>query len=230
MKQKIRNINPLLVIIFLLSGCTHEKHEVPNTTSLLVVPSITFPTEHEPSNEVSPYAEILEEYERLIDYRLLETFKTDWENGTYKEGDALKSAIPEDVELNRKWGYMLWDMTEGVDNATTRSFGYTCFDINHDGQPELLWLREDRTLLAIFTLGSGKPYLVDAFSARYEAVITNEGLLYSHSSGGAAFNNYELSTLSVDGKLITEQSFGTNGGSPQTRTLYYETINNIQVS
>lgn len=176
------------------------------------------------STERSGYEAVLEDLEALLDQRMSDTFKTDWADGTVTEGPALAQALTEDDDLRLKWGYMLWDMTAGAEDVTRSSFGYIIGDMDADAVPELLLLREDRTLLAIFTEVDGTVRLVDAFWPRYEAVLTDAGEKYSITSGGAAFNRYDISALHSGGTWHCKTGFGMEGGSADTGTLYYELV------
>ena len=244
MKRTILGTIIIAAFILLLCACTKqpptstENSTAPSNTTASVptetMQHSTDPTINSPSESTDPaeplYGEILNEYQTLIEHRVQDSFKSDWTNGLYSEGLALKNAIPDENGLDLKWGYMLWDMTAGLDDVTTDSFGYTIKDINADGSPELLWIREDATLLAIFTICDDEVHLLDAFWPKHKGVVTKEGKLYSITSGGAAFNYYEIAGLSTEGCFVIEKEFGMNGGSAETGTLYYEVIDTEEIS
>lgn len=92
-------------------------------------------------------------------------------------------------------------------DSTIESFGYILTDINSDGCPELFWVRDDHTVLAVFTVYNNRVILLDAFWARYCCVVTDDGMLYTRASGGASIIEYEIKELSADATLTTKAGF-----------------------
>lgn len=222
----------VILIAALTAGCvfTGKPNDQPSTSST----GTTEPTDPTISTEPEPasplYEDILKDYDDLIAAQLTGTFRADYSEGRYQEGEALTRAQKRNEDLGIRWGYMLWDMTTGLSDPGKNSFGSITRDINGDGVPELFWIREDKTLLAVFTIIGDEPIVLDAYWARCDAVMTDDGKLYRINSGGAANSYYDIMTLSTEGKLVAEQSFGMNGGSAETGTLYYEVVDGEQTA
>lgn len=74
-------------------------------------------------------------------------------------------------------------------------------------------------VLAVFTINANQAKLVGAYWPRNELVITEEGYLYTRSSGGADFTNYKISQITnEDTGISVIIEFGVEGRS------YYEII------
>lgn len=182
------------------------------------------------------YEDTVLDYKKVIDFRLSDTFESDYNGG---QSVPLNENLTEDLstesqnaadfngDIDYKWTNMLVEMTDGLDDPSRKSFGYILKDINGDDTPELFWVREDYTILAVFTIKDNNAKLLDAYWSRYKCVLTDSGELYTLGSNGVANNNYQVKQLaknSVDMYLI--QEFGTDGieyvhGVP-TGTIYYE--------
>lgn len=67
-----------------------------------------------------------------------------------------------------------------------QALGYSVYDINNDGTPELIVRSEDFfTIYSIFTLHDGKPVLLGAYWSRSRCMLAAHGTLYYHGSNGA---------------------------------------------
>lgn len=120
-------------------------------------------------------------------------------------------------EMDDKWIAMLKDAKADFKNVDENAFGYKLIDLNSDSNTELLFMRSDDRLLAVFTLSHGKPMLVDAFNRSYQCVVRDTGELYTITVRDDGGYDYKINTLnpSTD-TLVNTVSFGTEG------TICYE--------
>ena len=180
------------------------------------------PTASQPStaSDVSFYAQVLQDYETIVRFRLSDTFEDDWNNDRFPTvSDALTLAIQENP--NAQWSNALIEMPKGLAEPTAASFGYILRDINGDDFPELFWIRADYSILAIFTKQNEKLALLDVFWPKHEGVMTDGNELYIKNSSGV-HTDYMLYTLSPQGTLLKTKHFGIDGVSAEAQPLYYE--------
>ena len=185
------------------------------------------------------YAEILEDYEKIVDFRLSDGFENDWNGGKdvglsstllAAKYDEFENRATHGNTLDLKWNYMLADMTDGLNAAEKSSFGYILQDLNEDAVPELFWIRNDGVILAVFTIRNNEPILLDAFWPRYKCVITDNGELYTFSSGGTFYSSYDIRKLTSTGELTLITSFGLDGGTSESGVQYYEVVDGAKVA
>ncbi len=92
------------------------------------------------------------------------------------------------------------------------AFGFTVRDINDDGVFELLLLRNDYTLVAIFTTVDDRPILLKSGTNRTTVFIDERGLLYEVGSNGADTNQRTVLRLNGEtGKTEILAQFGLDG-------------------
>ena len=185
------------------------------------------------------YTEILEDYKKIVDSRLSDSFEYDWNSGKrIALGNVLLNAKNDELDerstygnsLDLKWSYMLVDMTDAIENPEKSSFGYFLKDLNDDSIPELFWVRSDGVVLAVFTIHNAQPVLLDAFWPRYKCVITSKDELYTFSSGGAFYNDYDIRILTSEEKLSSIKTFGLAGEASESGVQYYEVVDGAKVS
>lgn len=194
MKKNIIITNILLfILLFIICGCSYN---------------------YNTKQYISNYSQILADFKITVKGILSESFETDFNNG--------KFVFPNE-NLKYEWGNMLIDAKDGLDNPTEASFGYVLKDINNDNISELFFVREDYTILAIFTLVDSKPKLLGAFWSRYSCVMLDNNDLYILSSNGADNFEYTIYRLSANNELKIVKQFGMNNS-------YYERINDEIVS
>lgn len=232
MMSKILRVFLSLLCLVSLCGCNHAQPEttavstsvpvettVPQTRPVETTVPETQPKDTTPS-PASGYEEILEDYRKVVDYRLSESFETDYNEGKIP---ALSKSLEESLggDLAYRWRCMLVEMVRSKAEQITKkeSFGYVLEDLNGDGNPELFWVRSDGFILAVFTMADGQPRLVDAFWPRYRAVVTPSGELYTRGSGGATLIEYQIRQLTPGSTELTAvKEFG------QDEEKYYEVI------
>ncbi len=174
-------------------------------------------------DDVVLYAQTLSNYQQIVKERLSQTFEED-----YNSDVQLLSKTSPNENLKYKWHCMIVDMISGFANPSASSFGYTFMDMNQDGVKEMLWIREDGVVLAIYTLVDGNAVLVDAFWPRYKGIVTNNGLLYTRSSSGAEYIDFTIRTLMSDGQWDEYVSFGIDGHTDDNQPYYYEMVEATQ--
>lgn len=174
------------VTIFAEPGSAAEQYAVAQNISLTTI---------DPA-----YITLLGDYRTMVKFRLSEQFQEDYNSGNEPElSQVLQQSI--DTAEPYKWGDMWVEMTSGINTPTEASFGYILQDLDGDGSAEMVWLRQDRTLLALFTIQNDAPVLVDAFWPKHDGYITEQGYLYTIGSSGVA-TDYQVRT--VDGKPIAQ--------------------------
>ena len=86
------------------------------------------------------------------------------------------------------------------------SLGYSVYDINGDGVPELIVRSEDFfTIYSIFTLRGGKPVLLGAYWSRSRCMLAANGTLYYDGSSGADDSVSLILTLPPVGTAFEER-------------------------
>ena len=89
------------------------------------------------------------------------------------------------------------------------AFGYAIKDINGDGVDELVLLKEDYTILAIFTCVDGKPIMVGGYDyykfTTTRPYLTNcwiygDGTIYTSDLSG--FDRFRVYRIAEDGKSL----------------------------
>ena len=204
----------MMILPLLLCACQDEQPTAsqPNTTG-----------------EMSFYAQVLQDYEAIVRFRLSDSFEDDWNNNRFPAvSDALTLAIQENP--NADYSSALIEMSKGLAEPAVSSFGYILRDINGDDFPELFWLRTDYSILAIFTKQNEKLALLDAFWPKHECVITDRNELYIRTSSGGQYTDYTLQTLTSQGTLLKCKQVGFDGISAEGQPLYYEIVNNAKQS
>ena len=161
--------------------------------------------------EEPQYAAVIEDFNKLVSYRLSPDFEESWNRGdSFLYSGTLSKAL--NTEAASHWPIMVLTMVSGLDTPTHDSFGWVLYDMNKDGVQELFFVREDVSLLAVFTIANNSPVLIDAFWDRYKGVITEKGELYTLATGGADDNTYTISSLGKIGDLSVVNSFCMNHG------------------
>jgi len=99
----------------------------------------------------------------------------------------------------------------GFREPPQHGFGYALADINNDGIPELFLGSMDGLNNAspnsIFTLKDGSPVLLTSFWSRSRGKISEDGIIYSVGSGGAAYtylSSYRLDKNTDSLTLLTD--------------------------
>ncbi len=101
---------------------------------------------------------------------------------------------------------------DGIREEYRHSVGHAVKDLNGDGVFELVLLRDDYEVIAIFTMVDGNPFLLDHYWNRKHCSIDHNGQLYIVGSNGAGAHSYQMYRIAESGtslELIWE--FGTDG-------------------
>lgn len=213
-----------MVIMTILTACRSTKAEEVYSSRVMCSFSIkdddanSFKTIY--SNEVKDYGlvklgynEALSVFKQTMIARLSETFEEEYNSGKYE------LTYPND-NLRYEWGCMIIEAPMCIKNQSLESFGYILRDLNNDGIEELILVREDHTILAIFTSNGGKAVLLDAYWPRHSCVILDAGEIYVRGSSGASFFEYGIHILEKNSKVLTNiKAFGMYD------KVYYEVIN-----
>jgi len=223
----------IIATILLCCACTYNKENkeqsnlLKNNVTDNIVTQNNVPTE---------YSEVIDEYKRLLAFRFSDDFYKDNEEGIFFvpnenfEQNLEKEIISETGDkqkLGVHWSYMIAEMDSLLETkGTPEAFGYILKDINEDSIKELFWVDKNHNILALFTIVDGKAELLDAYWPRHQIVLTNNGAIYSRSSSGAAYIDYQINELADNSsEFVQIKSFGVNGRNASNNSLqYYQNI------
>ncbi len=156
------------------------------------------------------YITVLEDYALLVENLFSPSFENDINSGKFKSPNP---------NLEYEWFNMIVDSLNGLDEPNISSFGYALKDINSDGITELILLREDYFVLAVFTLDSDKVQLLDAYWYKHIGMILESGELLTLTTSSANIYEYNIQTLSAQStELSVVKTFGENENG------YYEVV------
>ncbi|SEW32792.1 hypothetical protein [[Clostridium] fimetarium] len=189
---KIMLVNMILIVILTSSlGCGNNSKV---STEISSDASVN-------SDVAIQYMSIIKEYQKFAD-DLTNNMKSDFNNEI------------NDDDLNHIWFSMRSEIGSYRNFAMNKeSFGYALKDLNRDSNPELILLMKDYTMLAIFSTVDGKPKLLDSFWPRHRCALNNSNLLYTESTGGVDYWEYEILQISQDGsELLPLLQFGCEDG------------------
>lgn len=164
----------------------------------------------EEEKTATSYDELITKLSTTVDQLFSDDFEENLKDGEYTSPTG---------ELDDKWMEMLNDAKADFPNVDENAFGYKLADLNSDSSTELLFMRSDNKLLAVYTLSAGKPVLLDAYNRSYQCVVRDSGELYTlkvRDDGGYDYKVYTLNPSTST--LVNTVSFGTEG------TISYESI------
>ena len=175
----------ILLSLLILNGCSNEKKMSASTAPLQSNP---------PSTSISSYEEVYSTV--LTQYRsIIRSWNSDDDTEGYpnftKDYENNKFPSPNDT-LEYEWYCMLAEGKYPKDS----DYGYVLKNIDQDTIPELFWVKDDGTVLAVFTVSENRPTLLGAYWPRNRCVVLDSGDLYIHGSNGAS--NYEYSIQRLD--------------------------------
>lgn len=194
MKKIVRiliNFSCLLLVILTVVGCRADINK-----------ELTDEIVYDMPNE---YSKIMEVYQEMVEELLSGELEEKWD-----EGEKAPITFP-NFELGERWEYMQIELISKshYEDLNKQSFGYALYDLNNDGVQELIWMLEDYTILAIFTIIDGDAQLLDAYWSRYKSILLDTGEVYTYSNGGASIYEYALQVIDEDGKNLTyKKKFG----------------------
>lgn len=147
-----------------------------------------------PPEWMNNYSGILAEYQKFADCLQEEDLNSVYDKDIFSSPDE---------SLKYHWNCMVIETNIRFVRkkaAIKESLGYALKDINYDGKDELILLLKDYTVLAVFSLSTNKPKLIDAFWPRYTCAILSTGELYTLGSGGACDWEYSVNKISGEEK------------------------------
>ena len=197
------------LLLTILTSCNNRQPEDSNDEPS----STTNQTENNPSNQISneeKYKPVLDIYKDIIinlDEQLNST------NRPYSEG----------TQEYEWWSAILG--AAGSYHLSTNVPGYAFYDLNKNGNDELLLLLDDYTTLAIFSFANDKPVLLDNYWNRKKCTIDEDGSLQVYGSGGADTSSFSIFKISDNDKeLVLLEEYGTDGYNADTGFPYYYKI------
>lgn len=159
------------------------------------------------------YSDVLKCYEKIINESSYDDFESRIEAGNYPSPTG---------EAEAHWKEMLLDFKSFSSHGYSL-YGYMLKDINDDSTPELFLVKEDRTIIAVYTLKGENPTLLDAFDTEYRCVLTDDNRLITQTSESANSYIYHVYTLdSETTELTLRAGFGCEATGDVT--VYYENI------
>lgn len=166
------------------------------------------------------YKTVVADLKNVVDFRVSDKFEDEYKNG--KEPD-ISSWLRDELDIDdrdddvysngmySRWKNMLTYMTDELENPTHESFGYILKDINSDNTPELFFVREDHTVLAVFTIDEGETELLEVFWPGSIAKVLESGEIYVMDSTSATEYTYSVKRIDSDGDDLTiHKQFGRN--------------------
>ena len=171
--------------------------------------SYTFDSPNEYDTNLSShdkYAVVLEDYKQLVK----DLFSADFED---KVNNGYFTSPNEDLSYD--WFCMVIDAKKGLNDVSPSSFGYALYDINGDNCYELVLLRGDYFVLAIYTIFDEEPTLLGAFSHKNKAYLLGDGEVCNFISESSGC--FEYSFLQIDSKKLRQ-----NKAYGKKDSCYYE--------
>lgn len=202
--MKIKKIFLILLIIpFILSGCTKQKDQTNN--QLFSDTTETYSKR---------YSEILDKYRYFI------------ENYINKE-TILQYDIPKSYRCE-PWSTIYSQMADTVPG----SYGYAFKNLNGSDIPILLLLTkniyyDDYFINAIYSLVDNNPKLLETYWYRSRCYLGADNFIYEIGSSGAAYNSYLKRKIKPDSTDIeTLQGVRTDFDDKESKVCYYRINSN----
>lgn len=191
----------------------------------------TFSKETAPAEKAweRAYEELRGDLKKLIGFNAKEPLSENWYAELAKGGfsDTAKSIAAEysEEDFIARFSGAMTEFFGSEEKKSPERFGCIEFDLNQDGTPELFWVREDHSILAVFTYWENKAVLLDAFWSRYEGFVSEKGELYGWGSSGDRDHRCSIYELNSQGELESVKSFssGTDFFGDPTKVNYFET-------
>ena len=228
-KRKLFLVALSLIVVFVMFssvvGCDGDSQDSAQASSDVMLDlsgeSMSFSQDFVVSDWFDDYESILKEYRRFAGFLIDDDIDGARKNNTFGAAD---------INMGYHWGCMIvetniWSYREFP--KTKEAFGFALEDLNGDGNPELILLLQDYTVLAVFSTVESEVKLLDAFYSRHDCGIDNTGTLYTCSSGGAFYFSRSSYKISPDGsELILIEEFGADGYlTGENATFYYKLVN-----
>jgi len=179
------------------------------------------------------YADLTADFKKLIEFRASEDFSENWYNKLAARdfSETAKRIVDAhtqeeiDSQLAATVTELITSEEQGVD-----SFGCIRYDLNKDGIPELFWVHDDHSIVALFTFVENEGVLLDSYWSRYQGYVSDEGVLYGWGSTGAAEGSCSVFALNEKGMLDVQRGLSSEidlFGDP-TQVNYYEFSGNAK--
>ena len=206
-----RVIAIVIIIAIIFVGCCKAE----NPDNQKIQEDTVTPLPHNYISVPDAYKSVLFDYYEFVEALFSDDFENKVNNGFFKSPN---------LKLQYEWNCMVIDSRKGLQNISSESFGYSLYDINNDGVTELLLLREDYFILAVFTISFDKPQLLDAYWYNHRAMILESGNIFVFNDSGADSFEYEIQSLEEDNTIMVHKTFGCDSGN------YYVICDGKQVS
>ncbi|MBQ3490769.1 MAG: hypothetical protein IJA86_09280 [Clostridia bacterium] len=125
-------------------------------------------------------------------------------------------------KFSKKWYREIFNATL-IGNVSNNSYGYAYSDLNGDGKLELILMLEDYTIIAIFSMTNGTPFMIDVFDSKKTCYIDDNKTICISGTNGAdtwSYSEYMLSSDETKLELLFE--YGSEGyDSVNNKNIYY---------
>lgn len=174
------------------------------------------------------YKDMISDYKKLIDFRLSKQFNDEWNKNIEKVNfsNTFQKATHELGDLGYRWSNMIVELISSNNIKSPNDFGYILYDINKDDIPELFWVRNDYSIVAIFTYQNDSVILLDSFWSRYRCFISQDGKIYCYGSNGAADSQCSVYSLTLNAGLEKVHSFSSESNQETKTVKFFEFSNN----
>ena len=218
MSSKIIVLFLLCITALFASSCSYIESEVSR---------VDFQTEPIIA-DVDSITAVPEEYKDVIGaYKQLVTdlFSADFEEKVNQGYFDINGS----QELSYDWFCMVIDAKKPLNDFSPNSFGYSLCDLDGDNIEELILLREDYYVLAIYTTESSQAKLLGAYSYNHRATILDNGIIYTLTTEAADIFMIRLLELKHGGLVVTDE-FGSDRDSETERSYFYRVTDGIKKS
>ena len=170
------------------------------------------------------YTQAISDYKQMVSGLFAEDFEQKVNDGYFES--------PND-DLSYEWFCMVIDAKQGIDHISPDSFGYALCDLDGDNTDELILLREDYFVLAVYTTVEQEAKLIGAYYYKSRGIILEDGSVYNAVNEAANIFVRNVYRLEL-GKLSLVKAFGSNGenyyelshnGEKQITAAEFETLN-----
>ena len=252
-----RRIAVLLLIVCFLTGCKEmkqlfgipvDKKETPKQTEETTQPTLpeetTQPTVPEetvtdPTESTEPvqiqwpkdapylpaYWDSIRDYKAIVAYRLSKAY--DMDKPLPALSDTMQQALDQNENAQGALDGIVLDLVRST-SPKASNYGYVLYDINKDKTPELFWVSDDSSIVAVFTYYKEKLLILDAFWSRYRGYVGANGQFYTWGSDGAADYYCTVSILNK-GKLEEVFSCGSESSVYNDGIGYYKAVGKTKV-
>ena len=160
------------------------------------------------------YWQTIRDFRTILQHRL----KPDWSwDGTMPPvSDTMTQMLKDASHMSSQWAAMIADLPT-YDARSENAFGYILYDLNNDDVPELFFVRNDYSIVAVFTCYRDQLKLLATCSSRAAGYVSENGTFYAWAAGGASdviCETYCLQKGELDRTFYFESATGVTSVEP----------------